>query len=228
MKAVTVCVLVYRDLSWLSFVLDGLAWARNTTPHRVMIVGNDPAAELIASGRLDMIHRSADPSEHYIKRVYRAWNAAILAAQTDWVVPLNSDMYVSDFWLDALVEEKTSNPKSLPCGLLVESGRIASAMPEHVKDFGKTPLTFDTEGFRLHAASLRASGTGPGRLFQPVLFDKAEFFKLGGYPIGNVTRNGLTVSGDLDLFNRYRSCGFEWVTCLGSVVYHVQEGEMRS
>jgi len=229
--SVTIAMLIYRSQQWLSFALGGLAWARNRTPYRVMVVGNDAEPRVMATGRVDIDHRNADPTEHYLSRVYRAWNAAVAAAETDWVVMINSDMYVSDYWLDALVHEKIWKPKSLPCSLLVESGRIPSAMPEYVRNLGTTIDWFDREAWRRHAGSLRLRGDGkrePGRLFMPVLVDRQEFADIGGYPSGNVlTPNGCVVSGDRILFDKYAAAGYEWVTCLDSVVYHVQEGEMR-
>jgi GT2 family glycosyltransferase len=154
----------------------------------------------------------------------------VAAAETDWVVMINSDMYVSDYWLDALVQTKLVNQKSLPCSLLVESGRIPSAMPEYVHNFGTSVDSFDREGWQRHAAALRERKAGkrePGRLFMPVLVDRQEFADVGGYPPGNIQTTTGTLSGDRDLFNRYAARGYEWVTCLDSIVFHTQEGEMR-
>jgi len=220
---VTVALLIYRSPAWLSFALEGLAWARNKTPYRVMVVGNDANEEVMATGRVDIDHRNPDPSEHYLARVYRAWNRAVAEAETEYVVLMNSDMYVSDYWLDELMEAARV-PNTLPCSLLVESGRIPSAMPEYVRPLGTTPDQFDREAWGLEAASLRRPGrTEPGRLFMPVLFERESFLRLGGYPLGNPP--GTT--GDKDLFRRYAEAGYRHVTCLGSVTYHCQEGEMR-
>ena len=230
-------MLIYKSPEWLGFTLEGLAWARNRTAYRTLVVGNDAEPQVMETGRVDVDFRNPDPSEYYLNRVYRCWNAAVAAAETEWVVLVNSDMYVSDWWLDELVEAKVRDPKALPCSLLVESGRIPSAMPEHVRNFGVTVDGFDRDGWRAHAADLHERGRGktePGRLFMPVLVAKSEFAAIGEYPIGNVIRPkdhstiGEVVSGDRDLFDRYASAGYNWVTCLGSVVFHTQEGEMRS
>lgn len=227
---VTVAMLIYKSPTWLNFALEGLIYARNKTPMRVMVVGNDANEAVMATGRVDVDFRNPDPAEYYLNRVYRAWNAAVAAAETDLVCLINSDMYVSDGWLDELVEARLADRKTLPCGLLVESGRIPSAMPEYVRDFGTTVDGFDAEGWRRHAAELHAAGRGraePGRLFMPVLVDKREFAEVGGYPIGNVQTPQGVVSGDRWLFDRYAAAGYKWVTCLGSVTFHTQEGEMR-
>lgn len=223
-ESVTVAMLIYRSVPWLRFAIEGLEAAKNETPWKLLVVGNDAEPEVRDSGLVDIDHRNPDPSEYYINRVYRAWNRAVAEAHTDRVVLMNSDMYVSDRWLDELV---AAPPMTLPCSLLVESGRLASGMPEYVRDFGKMPERFDRVAWREHAATLSAKGVGrtePGRLFMPVLVNRDEFLAVGGYPEGNV--GGM--SGDDYFFRRMGGLGYRHITCLGSVVYHAQEGEMRN
>lgn len=220
--AVTVACLTYRKPEWLAFFLEGLAWSKNLTPYRTMVVGNDAEPDVVATGRLDVDARNADPSEHYLSRVYRSWNLAVESSETELVCLANDDMVVSDYWLDELVEAHSDT--TLPTSLLVESGRIPSAMPEYVRNFGLTPEQFDRDGFAAHASQIRRRGeVEPGRLFMPVLFSRAAFLQVGGYPIGNPA--GTT--GDKDLFARFARAGYRHLTALGSVCYHVQEGEMR-
>jgi GT2 family glycosyltransferase len=236
-KPVTIALLGYKSVPWIDFAVAGIAKAKNRTKYKLMVVGNDPTDEVANSGRLTHIFRNPDPAEYYINRVYRAWNYAVKEAQTDLVVLLNSDMRVSDGWLDALVEAYGKDEDYvLPCSLLVESGRIESAMPEHVKNFGTTPDNFQYANWESHATYMRhrsdtlknisltkQGNSEPGRLFMPVLLNRDAFLAVNGYPEGNV--NG--VSGDRVLFNRLWEIGYNHVTALGSVVYHVQEGEMR-
>lgn len=218
--AVTVAMLVYRDPSWLAFALEGLAWARNRTPYTTLVVGNDAEADVMATGRVDVDHRNVD-SLTRIGKIYAAWNRAVSEASTELVCLINDDMAVSDYWLDELVDLYSKGPRVLPCGLLVESGRIPSAMPEYVKNFGLTTEDFDADGFRGHAESIRKRGEcEPGRLYMPCLFERSAFLRLGGYPLGNPT--GTT--GDKDLFARFSADGYLHMTALGSVTYHVQCG----
>lgn len=225
--SVTVAMLVYKNSAWLDFALEGLGRARNHTPFRTLVVGCDAHQDVVCTGRLDVDYRSEDPNEYYINRVYRAWNTAVEAAETKHVVLINSDMYVSDYWLDALVGVYMENSWNVPCSLLVESGRIESAMPEYVRDFGVTPQSFNRSRWRDHAYDLRmrsgTKSTEPGRLFMPVLFNRSMFLHLGGYPHGNVG----DVSGDKLFFSLLQKEGCRHVTALRSIVYHVQEGEMR-
>ena len=221
---VTVVMLAYKSPAWMRFALEGLANARNATPYRVMVVGNDASDEVRNTGRLDVDFRNKNPDEYYINRVYRAWNYGVKMADTDLVVLINSDMYVSNFWLDELVKACQMHERIIPCSLLVESGRIDSAMPEHVRDFGYSPLGFDRDGWSKHALNVRQPYRyEPGRLFMPALFERRDFLRWGGYPEGNVDG----VSGDRFMFDRCIERGYKHYTCLGSVVYHVQEGEMR-
>ena len=111
---------------------------------------------------------------------------------------------------------------SVPTSLLVESGRLPSGMPEHVRNFGMNPEEFDAARFSTHAETLkRRDAIEPGRLYMPILVDRQEFADVGRYPEGNPA--GTT--GDKDLIRRYAEAGFKHVTVMGSVCYHCQVGE---
>lgn len=220
---VTACVLIYRSTAWLDFVLRGLDRARTDIPYELMVLGNDPEPHIRADPRVTNCFFNADPSEYFINRIYRAMNHAAAIATTRFIVYLNSDMFVSDFWLDALLRT-AGRGGTLPTSLLVESGRLESALPEYARNFGRTPQTFDTDGFIRHAESIRRREVLElGRLYGPVLFDRSVFLRVGGYPEGNPP--GTT--GDRALFEKYcAATAAVHVTDCGSVVYHVQCGEM--
>lgn len=221
---VTLVVLVYRSLKWLDFVMGGADSSKNETRYRWLVVANDATPKVLADPRISVDFQNEDLNAHYLRRVYAAWREGVLLSKTQWVILANTDMRMSDHAIDELVACKKANPRSIPCGLLVENGRIPSGMPEYVKDFGTTPGAFQYNEFIKHAAEIRKLGeTEPGRLYQPCLFDRQEFFDLQGYPDGNIGG----VSGDKILFERYKKAGYEWLTCLGSVTAHCQEGEMR-
>lgn len=225
---ITLVALVYRSLGWLGWCMEGVRRSDNSTRYRWLVVANDAEDDVIGglqAADFDWIdHRNDNPGEYYINRVYRAWNRGVLEARTQHVVMLNSDMWVADRWLDALVWAKKTDPMSVPTSLLVESGRIPSAMPETALDCGVSPSTFDRTKFTRHAESIvRPGKVEPGRLYMPILVDRQEFLDIGGYPAGNP----VGTTGDKDLIRRYRAAGFRHTTVMGSVVYHVQEGEMR-
>lgn len=221
---VTLVTLVYRSLRWLDFVMDGVERSQQRTRYRWLVVANDATEKVEADERVSVLWHNDDPEAHYIGRVYAAWNEGVKLAPTQWCILLNSDMYASDYAIDELMLAKRRNPQSLPCGLLVESGRIPSGMPEYVAALGTNPQEFQRDNFLALAADLRQRDKlEDGRLFMPVLLDRQQFLDVGGYPPGNIGG----VSGDRILFDRYRMAGYRWVTARGSVWYHAQEGEMR-
>lgn len=221
---ITIASLVYKNPKWIEHMLKSLNTVKTDINYQIMVMANDANQEVIDSGVWTDKFTNKDPNEYYINRVYRAWNACVEKCNTDWIVLVNSDMVFSDYWLDSLVAMKHMIPNSIPCSLLVESGRISSAMPEYVKNFGTNLANFDMEGWLSHAAKLRKPGwVQEGRLFMPCLLSKEEFIKAGKYPEGN--KNG--VSGDRILFTNLENMGLKHITSLGSVVYHFQEGEMR-
>lgn len=220
---VTLVVLTYRSLEWLEWCMKGVDTSENSTRYRWLVVGCDAEPHVAADPRVDIDFRNEDPNEFYINRVYRAWNEGVLNAPTQLVCMLNSDMYPADYWLDELMFIGDHTNK-VATSLLIESGRLESAMPEHVSDHGGNPEDFSRNGFLAHARELRQRGvTEPGRLYMPILVDRQEFFDVGGYPEGNPP--GTT--GDKDLIRRYKEAGFKHVTALGSVVYHCQLGEQK-
>lgn len=221
---VTLVVLVYRSLKWLDWCMQGVDSSRQETRYRWCVVSNDGTWEVRIDPRVTVDWLNADRDEPYINRVYRAWNEGVLNSPTQHCILLNSDMFCSDGAIDELVARKEQYQTVLPCGLLVENGRIPSGMPEYVQDFGTNPEDFQRDAFLLRAETLRqTTRVEPGRLYQPVLFDRQEFLDLGGYPEGNIGG----VSGDKILFDKYVAAGFGWLTCKGSVWYHAQEGETR-
>ena len=220
---VTLVMLIHRSLRWLDWCMDGVDSSKQSTPYRWLIVGCDATDEVIADPRIGLDFRNDSKHEFYINRIYRAWNAGVLEAPTQNVIMLNSDMLGADYWIDELIAAKESIWSTVPTSRLVESGRLPSGMPEYVMDFGTNPDEFRKNDFIAHAASIRESGTAPGRLFMPILVDRQEFIDVGMYPEGNPP--GTT--GDKDLIRRYTEAGFQHVTVNGSVVYHVQLGEQR-
>lgn len=226
MADVTLAILIYKDPKWLDFVLDSIKRAKTETPYEILIVANDPEPCIANDPRVNYIHRNADPSEFWVKRVYRAWNKTVDLCTTELIVPLNSDMYVSDYWLDELMAVYRRDRLVLPTSLLVESGANDSRFAEYARNFGQKPDTFRREEFEAYATQIRKCGqTSVGRLFMPVVFSCELFKALGGYPIGNPD---TLVGGDQSVFQALLNSGMRHVTCHGSVVYHVQEGEARN
>ena len=219
---VTLVVLVYRSLRWLDWMMQSVEDSKGKTRYRWLVVSNDATEEVNADPRIGLRWVNEDPQEFYINRVYRSWNAGVIEAPTPWVVMLNSDMAASDWWLDELLAVKHADRRTVPTSNLIESGRLPSGIPEHVENHGMNPDEFRRQEFVRHADNIRAPNTTiPGRLYMPILIDRQEFMDVGMYPEGNPP--GTT--GDKDLIRRYAEAGYQHVTAMGSVVYHVQTGE---
>ena len=191
---VLVAFLIYRSVRWLDFVVNGIqksnfpiAGSRSVD---ILAVPNDAAPEVIrACGRLHsrgsidgvLDHRSENPDEYVMARIYRAWNAAVQWAEAggyEFVVLMNSDMIGRPGWVDELIDAKLTDEGLLPTCRLIESerliapeegargrgvvsssianhgGRLRSAMPETVHDLGSRPEDFDWFRFVVIASEL--------------------------------------------------------------------------
>lgn len=240
MTTTTIALLIYKSPRWLEWVLQQLSLARNDAPFRVLVVQNDPvpsvrdfvrSPEFHAACRdlnvLVEAHWNQDPHEYAMARVYRAWNKCVELTDTDDVVLVNSDMAFADGWLDELLALRDHNPKCLPTSLLVESGRLASGLPDYVANFGRDPSSFDAHGFAARARELvrdkPPAASFSGGLFMPVLWRKSDFEAIGGYPIQGAFD---PLAADAVAFNKAASAlGLEHRTAVRSIVYHAQLGE---
>jgi len=230
---INVGILCYKSPTWLSFVLDGLARAQNKHTEPVpFVLALDPYPAIDADRRVNHVVRSADPDEHYLRRVYRAWNRIIEleTVNDELVVLVNTDMTFHHGWLDALYQLWVDcDGKVTATSLLVESGRIPSAFPDLVRDLGTTPQTFDRPAWHTYAETLVvAAELGQldrleGGLYMPVLLTRQMWRDAGGYPIGNVAGT----PGDHIFFSYLASLGYPHFTATKSLVYHVQVGEME-
>ena len=234
MSRIEVVGMVYRSDDFASFI----------RPHVDRIVANDPLHSLSV---YDAIYHDPHLEDYYLARVYRCWNWCVESSQSEYVCLVNSDMAFSPGWLDAL--ERRLDGKTLPCSRLVEPGFIKPGQHAIEIDLGRDPRSFPMGSWHSLASDLSVSEDHPGGLFMPCVLQRDAFLRVGGYPPGNLNlplgefgakthpkshvmyRNGKpasqVVSGDADLFWRMEQEGFQHVTCFDSLVYHMQEGEMR-
>jgi len=208
MSRIEVVGMVYRSDDFASFI----------RPHVDRIVANDPLHSLSV---YDAIYHDPHLEDYYLARVYRCWNWCVESSQSEYVCLVNSDMAFSPGWLEAL--ERRLDGHTLPCSRLVESGIIRPGEHAIEIDIGRDPRTFPWDAWHLMALDLAQDRTEPGGLFMPCVLHRETFLRVGGYPHGNVD----DVSGDVILFNKMAAAGFKHVTCFDSLVYHMQEGEMR-
>ena len=227
LKVVVVC-LIYKSINYLEFVLN--SFNRHTTNAELLFVANDATdkvKEYLDKNKINhLIFENKDKDEHYIRRVYRAWNFGGNHADGDVIVFVNSDMAFSENWLENLL--KNVNEERIVTSRLVESGKLESGKTAISKNFGKSYKEFDRQQFENFANENKEDKILKGGLFMPCAIYKDIFVKSGGYPIGNtVKRSGKVISGDWIYF--YKTLGamnIKHYTVADSIVYHIQEGEM--
>jgi hypothetical protein len=147
------------------------------------------------------------------------------------VVFINSDMSFTPNWLRNLLF--ALNHSTIPCSVLVESGKLVSGQHAITRNFGTTAATFNEPEFLKFAASVSKHAVQPGGLFMPCAFYRDQFITSGGYPEGNIYEGGVgknttrfLESGDYHFFYKNPVMSKkQHVTVFDSVVYHIQEGE---
>lgn len=235
---VSIVVLIYKSVDYLKFIIDQV---KRFTPeeHELNIVMNDPTEEIVEfTQKYDETYaklfknvifhrfRNENPDEYYLNRVYRAWNEGVKQASGDIVVLLNSDMGLSKDWLKNLLKVLTED--IAVSSRLVESGRMPSGKHGVSIDLGKTIKDYDELKFQTIAENIKQEEMKEGGLYSPIAFYKKTFLELGGYPHGNLMINGVQVPGDVLFWSIAKTKGINHYTVFDSIVYHFQEGEMRS
>lgn len=199
-------------------------------------------------------YRDPEPSDWYLSRVYRCWNYCVKSSTAESVVLVNSDMMFSPGWLEGLLAAPHGTiPVSRlaePCRI-----KNFAVAPNGIQiDFSRQPKLFPRDAWLEFVAAERSSGYQDHGGFMPCLLDRKLFLEAGGYPEGNVIveDDGTVIvlkpnppridvvgprdarvdgkpffSGDDFLFRKLEKMfGLKHVTCMDSLVYHMQEGEM--
>lgn len=226
-KIVVVC-LIYKSIGYAKFVLD--SFKKFTKDIEFLFIANDATDKVknyLKENNINhLIFENEDKNEHYIKRVYRAWNFGGQNAPADIIVFVNSDMAFSSNWLENLLREL--NEKRIVTSRLIESGKLPSDKSAISKNFGTSYKEFNDDAFQQFVKQTSQRKLMRGGLFMPCAFYKDIFLKSGGYPIGNRQESSSKItSGDWILFyEKLKSMGVEHYTVCDSLVYHIQEGEM--
>ena len=228
LKVVVVC-LIYKSTKYLEFVLN--SFNRHTTDAELLFVANDATdkvKEYLDKNNINhLIFENKDKDEHYIKRVYRAWNFGGNNVDGDIIVFVNSDMAFSENWLENLL--KNVKEDRIVTSRLVESGKLESEDTAISKNFGKSYSKFDQEGFENFVKEIKEDKIiKKGGRFMPYAIYKDIFVNSGGYPREDRTEeSGKAISGDkIFFYETLASMNIEHYTIGDSIVYHIQEGEM--
>lgn len=236
-KTIEVIGMIYKSPTYLEFMIHQMKkyCKSKTWDVTTRIIANDATQEI-----LDLLHKSDmayypyrddKPNDYYLNRVYRAWNFGGDSSISDAICFLNSDMALSKGWLDNLL--KHHDGVNIPCSRLVESGKMPSGKHAISTNFGRSPKEFDEKKWQNTAKELEIDKIEKGGLYMPCVFDTHQFVQSGGYPWGNLykdgfgTLNGFVRSGDNHFFNYMLgpTYGMKHITVFDSLIYHIQEGE---
>jgi len=247
---VTLVCLIYAGIDWLEFAYGELLRLQSELENgriEILFCANDPTDEivdfLIQNNIPHVIFRNENPTEHYLSRVYRAYNFAVSASKGEYCLLVNSDMAYSPGFMTRMLNERDEN--TLLVAKLVESGTLKSGPHATKRNFGKHLYTFKREKFYKFASKIQSEKKADGGLYMPLLVHKQKFLNLGGFPEGNIAPKSLSrylngesaqislpgdpcISGDEALFRKAKKLGMKHFTCFNSVSYHFQEGEKRN
>lgn len=239
---VVVVGMIYKSQKWLKSMCESLSKTTLKKQHSFdvdyLIVANDANAEVLDCLKTNkikhIIYNDPDPYDYYLNRVYRAWNFGGFNADGDVIVFVNSDMIFSHGWLDNLINKLDEN--TLPCSMLIESGKMESGKHAMSINCGQTLETFNLDVFEYTASDVSFDSVGDGGLYMPCAFYKKDFVASGGYPEGNIYTGGVgdksssfVMSGDHYFFYENPIMkNKKHITVFDSVVYHFQTGEMDS
>lgn len=248
---VTLVSLIYKDLEWLEFQYSQLLKLQTDLPMgqvEILFIANDATPEVLTFLKENLIpHRvvstRAYEGEWFINSVYRAYNLAVEYSSTEYVYLLNSDMAYTKGTLARVFERRA--PNLMLASRLVELGVMESGQYGIERSFGSSPKTFRAKDFSRFAESISESELRDGGLYMPLLVNREQFLRLGGFPEGNLTPESLevyasggspeiakigtpSVPGDRAFVSRASRNQVEHKTVFDSVAYHFQAGERRS
>ena len=224
---VTIICMIFRSKGYLEFVIKSIK--KHNKFAKLLFIANDPTDDLlnyIKKNKIPyLLHRNQNLNEHYLNRVYRAWNFGGNNASGDILIFINSDMAFSKDWFENLLKHLSS--KKIVTSRLVESGKLRSGKYGIEKNFGRSYKEFNEKEFEDYSKKISVNEIKKGGLFMPCAIYKDTFVRSGGYPLGNrVDSKGKITSGDrIFFYETLSSMGMKHYTIFNSIVYHIQEGE---
>ena len=226
---ITVATLIYKSTKYLDFIMNSLIDTESKV-HNVqyLIICNDATDEVKAAAEEwshhpkvhFVVHENENKDDWWIQNVYNAWNRCLSECETTHICFVNSDMYFSDGWLDALARQNLS--RHIPTSRLVESERMPSLPGLISKNFGQTLKTFQPEAFKSYANDVKEPGYTIGvGAYMPSLFVADNLRMVGGW-----SKNYGNIPGDKITFAKlYKYLGLRNIMVKDSIAYHFQRGE---
>jgi len=257
MHKVSIAALIYKSTIYADFIYEQVnkyTPSIKTGESTFFFVANDASKEVIEHLKKknypffiqnnekhteDELFKMGIGSPEYLHRVYKAWNRCILESTGEYVCLINSDMGLSENWLENLI--KHLNKNVIVSSLLIERGHeklghfpaSLNGTGSILYNCGKTPLTYDENKFIEYINSNKHSNcnkTTIGGVYMPILFKREDAIKVGMYPEGNIAGNNfynVIDYGDRVFIRKLKEIGVEHITSWDSFAYHFQQGEME-
>lgn len=147
------------------------------------------------------------------EREFIAWNDMAYRARAEWLVLMVTDVFVAPGWDVALWDARERD--RLVTMTLIESGYMLPADFSLAQDFGRTPETFDAEGFAEYAATCPEPPDKPCWNF-PWLIHKDTFLRMGSFRLDRLDSQ-MT---ELYYYNDWQAAGRQ-VARVPSYGYHL-------
>lgn len=147
---------------------------------------------------------------------YRVWNRLAQAAQADWLLFTNSDVFLAPGWDIPMLG--AAKPDVIVVGVVVEPGAIGVNERNLEKNFGMTPQAFDRTAFEQWITETPGGQPGGHGWFMPSLHYRNSFLAMGGF---NTTLGAFPDPLDEEYWHRWKAAGLG-VHRVPSFSYHLQ------
>lgn len=253
MADITIICLVYKSVEYAKFFYENI---NKYTPElktgeaNLLFVANDATQEvldflsdnnypfIINNNDIipeDILFKKGFSYPEYINRVYRGYNVGIKYANTDIVILMNSDNFVSIDWLKNLKKRLTEDCVVSPV-LIQPHDTFPNPINKStcpIVNFGMTLESFTKKenDFVQWAEKYKKDTISIGNPLMPVMLYKWQIELVGYYPEGNIRNkiySSIKYTGDEYFFRKLLLLGIKHINSNDSIVYHIQEGEKKN
>jgi len=156
---------------------------------------------------------------------YGSWNKGAQKARYGWLCFVTDDQYFAASWDEALWAHKDKN--FLLSAQLVEPGIIPVWKTNIKKNFGYNPTEFQEKEFASFVEKNKKNKVVDGGFFIPLVVEKKQFIKLGGWPTRGEFGTRDAPANDIAFVEKAEKQGLKHKHCLDSFSYHFQGSSWR-